>query len=210
MENATRPVSATPPKRILVHICCGPCSVAPLKYFLEGRAEVCGFFHNPNIHPKKEFLARLDAAKTLARILSLNVIFDEEYRPLPFIKGQKASSGDANVKHPPKDSRCLYCYATRLEETAKAAVANGFDAFSSSLLYSTSQRHDEIASLGVDLGRKYGIIFYYKDFRAFWQAGLDESKALGLYRQRYCGCIYSKIERYANAKPRKGARGGTL
>lgn len=206
MENAARPVSATQPGRILVHICCGPCSIAPLKYLLKGTSEVCGFFHNPNIHPKKEFLLRLEAAKTLARHLSLDVIYDEAYRPLPFIKGQKASSGDPNATHPPKASRCLYCYATRLEETAKAAVANGFDAFSSSLLYSTSQRHGEIASIGVDLERKYGIIFYYKDFRAFWQAGLDESKALGIYRQKFCGCVYSRIERYANAKPEKSAK----
>ena len=156
MENAARPVSATQPGRILVHICCGPCSIAPLKYLLKGTSEVCGFFHNPNIHPKKEFLLRLEAAKTLARHLSLDVIYDEEYRPLPFIKGQKASSGDPNATHPPKASRCLYCYATRLEETAKAAVANGFDAFRRSPVQ--HRRGTAIASIGVDLKERHNLL----------------------------------------------------
>ena len=82
MENAARPVSATQPGRILVHICCGPCSIAPLKYLLKGTSEVCGFFHNPNIHPKKEFLLRLEAAKTLARHLSLSFCDEEAGRSI--------------------------------------------------------------------------------------------------------------------------------
>lgn len=190
------PESGKEPGRILVHMCCGPCSIMPLKTFLNGRAEVWGYFYNPNIHPYSEFKKRLEAVKTLASCLSVKVIYNEEYTASSFIKDMKASLG-GDVKYPPKDERCSFCYSTRLEETAKAAKANGFDAFSSSLLYSRYQNHDEIKALGVDLGRKYGIIFYYGDFRSNWQEGIDQSKDMGLYRQKYCGCIYSRIERYS-------------
>ncbi len=183
------------PGRILVHMCCGPCSIYPLKSILGDHAEVWGFFYNPNIHPHSEFLKRLSAVKALAGYLSINVILHEEYKPLPFIKHLKALAN--NLKHPPKDLRCSYCYSLRLEETAKAAKSNGFDAFSSSLLYSKYQNHEKIKELGIDLGKKYGILFYYADFRTGWQDGINESREKGLYRQKYCGCIYSKIERYS-------------
>ena len=196
------------PFKLLVHICCGPCSVYPLKALLAGRAEVSGFFHNPNIHPYSEFKKRLEAAKTLARHLGIDVVFDERYMPRGFIKGVKAKAADlaksrsegpanpaAEERFPSKALRCAYCYSSRLEATARAALEGGFDAFTSTLLYSTSQGHDEIKALGVDLARKYGILFYYEDFRKGWQQGLDETRAIGLYRQRYCGCIYSRIER---------------
>lgn len=197
------------PARILVHICCGPCSIIPLKKLLEGQSKVWGFFHNPNIHPYSEFKKRLESVKRLAALLSVDVIYDEAYRPTGFIKGMKRSVSPGSA-YPQKDARCRYCYSTRLEETAKAAKANGFDAFSSSLLYSRYQDHGEIRRLGVDLAEKYGIIFYYEDFRTFWQDGVDESKAAGLYRQKYCGCVYSKIERYSpKYKIKKSVTGST-
>lgn len=194
--------------KLLVHICCGPCSVYPLKALLAGRAEVSGFFHNPNIHPYSEFKKRLEAAKTLARHLAIDVVFDERYMPVGFINGVRgkgasrswqvgleAGPSTAQERFPQKNQRCAYCYSSRLEATARAAREGGFDAFTSTLLYSTSQGHDVIKTLGVDLAEKYGILFYYEDFRTGWQQGLDETRALGLYRQRYCGCIYSRIER---------------
>lgn len=181
---------------MLVHMCCGPCSIIPLKSALKDRYDIRGFFHNPNIHPYSEFLKRLSAVKTLAACLSVELICDEEYRPTAFVRGMKASI-PGSPKFPPKDSRCSFCYSTRLEETARTASLNGFDSFSSSLLYSRYQDHDEVKRLGVDLGKKYGILFYYEDFRALWQEGIDASKEMGLYRQKYCGCVYSRIERYA-------------
>ena len=94
------------------------------------------------------------------------------------------------------DARCGYCYSSRLEATAKAAKENGFDYFSSSLLYSKYQNHDEIKNIGNELAEKYGISFYYDDFRIGWKQGNKESKDMGLYRQKYCGCIFSEKERY--------------
>jgi predicted adenine nucleotide alpha hydrolase (AANH) superfamily ATPase len=193
---------ATP--RILVHVCCGPCSVMPLKKILGERAEVWGFFHNPNIHPLEEFKKRLAAVKALAGYLELDVIYDESYSPMSFVKGVRIHTG---VKDgvPPFRKRCEYCYSERLEVTAREAKARGFDAFTSSLLYSHYQDHESIKRAGLEFGQKYGIIFYYEDFRPMWQAGIDESKRLGLYRQKYCGCAYSKIERYSNKKSGKAA-----
>ncbi|MBI5237299.1 MAG: epoxyqueuosine reductase QueH, partial [Deltaproteobacteria bacterium] len=112
----------------------------------------------------------------------------------------KAACGLNGRKEPEKDKRCVYCYSSRLEETVKAAARLGFDAFSSSLLYSRFQRHDVIKALGTALAVQYGVRFFYMDFRTGWQEGLTESRAMGLYRQKYCGCIYSKLEREREKK----------
>ncbi len=194
--------------RVLAHICCGPCSIYPLKELLKGRADggstpvVWGFFYNPNIHPYSEFKKRLTAAKTLSNLLAVNVIFHEKYEPSVFVKGVKGAR-DGSARFPGKGKRCDYCYKSRLEKTAKAAVEFGFKYFTTSLLYSKYQMHDEIKKTGIDLGEKYGIIFYYEDYRSGWAQGIEESRALGLYRQNYCGCIYSKFERNAEKREKK-------
>lgn len=188
-------------KRVLVHICCGPCSIYPLKLILGPLVEVWGFFHNPNIHPYGEFKRRLDAVKKLAVLMNLNVIYDETYRPTEFIKGLKAYGGGG--KFPEEGKRCGFCYTTRLDAVARVATERGFDAFSSSLLYSRYQDHEGIKRFGSELARKYGVEFIYHDFREGWQEGIEQSKELGLYRQKYCGCIYSKIERYSKGKNKK-------
>jgi len=197
------------PDRVLAHICCGPCSIYPIKELLKGRADggstpdVCGFFYNPNIHPYSEFKKRLEAAKTLSNHLSLDVIFHEKYEPSVFVKGMNAAASQSGKRHPEHGRRCLYCYENRLEKTAQAAVEFGFKYFTTSLLYSKYQMHDEIKKTGIDLGEKYGIIFYYEDYRSGWVEGIEESRALGLYRQNYCGCIYSKLERNAEKMKKK-------
>jgi hypothetical protein len=188
-------------------MCCGPCSIYPIKSILKERAQVFGFFHNPNIHPYSEFRLRLAAVKKLAGLLGLDVLYDEVYAPTAFIKGMKASLApevEVGAKGPPEGLRCTYCYSERLEATARAAKAHNFDAFSSSLLYSKYQNHDEIKSLGLSLADRYGLKFYYDDFRPGWLSGIEDSKEMGLYRQKYCGCIYSKIERFSKKKKKKG------
>ena len=83
-----------------------------------------------------------------------------------------------------------------MEETAKSAAELGFPGFSSTLLYSRYQNQEMIRELGVKLGERYGVRFHYEDFRTGWQEGINLSKEMGLYRQKYCGCIYSEKERY--------------
>jgi len=183
---------------MLVHICCGPCSIVPLKDVLKGSYEVWGYFYNPNIHPKAEFHLRLEAVKKLASLLSLDVLYEEEYDPREFILGLKAAGG--GPRHPAFGERCAFCYADRMEATARAAAENGFDAFTTSLLYSRYQDHEGIRKFGLDMAEKYGLTFYYEDYRAGWQEGIEASKDMGLYRQKWCGCVYSRIERYSKKK----------
>lgn len=173
--------------KILLHICCAPCAIYPLKELRSEGLEVTGFFYNHNIHPYQEYRRRLDTVREYANKVDLTVVYRDEYRLEEFLEAVADNPGQ----------RCLYCYASRLEATAQAAVENGFSAFTSSLLYSRYQKHDTIRELGESIGARYGIRFHYDDFRRGWQEGVHISKEVGLYRQQYCGCIYSEKERYA-------------
>lgn len=173
--------------KILLHICCGPCALYPLRTLRKAGHDVTGFFYNPNIHPYQEYARRLEAVREMAAREALSLIVRDDYD----LEGFLASVAAAPEK------RCSHCYASRLEAAAVAATTGqGFDAFSSSLLYSRYQRHDEIRVLGEQAANNHGTAFYYEDFRPGWQEGIRLSKEMGLYRQQYCGCIYSEKERY--------------
>ncbi len=171
---------------ILLHTCCGPCALFPLQQLRTTGHQVTGFFYNHNIHPYQEYARRRDAVIQMSEQQSLPMIMRDDYDLEGFL-AQVAAAPDA---------RCSYCYASRLTAAAQAAAEGGFDAFTASLLYSRYQKHDEIAALGERIGNEYGVPFYYQDFRAGWQEGIKLSKEQGLYRQQYCGCIYSEKERY--------------
>jgi predicted adenine nucleotide alpha hydrolase (AANH) superfamily ATPase len=172
--------------RILLHICCGPCALFPLQQLRAERHEVTGFFYNHNIHPYQEYVKRRDTAVHMAEQQKMPLILRDDYDLEDFL---------AHVAAAP-ETRCSYCYASRLRATAHAAAEGGFEAFTASLLYSRYQKHDEIRLLGEQIGAEFGVAFYYEDFRPGWQEGIRLSKDLGLYRQQYCGCIYSEKERY--------------
>ncbi len=172
--------------KILLHICCGPCALYPLRVLREAGHEPAGFFYNHNIHPYREYMNRLSAAREMARREDVLLLVRDAYDLEIFL---------SNVAGSPH-RRCSYCYSSRLRATAAMAAENGFDAFTSSLLYSRYQRHDEIRRRGELAGEEYGVAFHYEDFRAGWQEGIRKSKEMGLYRQQYCGCIYSEKERY--------------
>jgi len=171
---------------ILLHTCCGPCALYPLRTLRSAGHDVTGFFHNPNIHPYQEYVLRRDAVVRMAELESMPLIMNDDYDLEGFL---------SNVAAAP-DQRCTYCYASRLRATARVAAEGGFDAFSAALLYSRFQRHDEIRELGEQAGREFGVAFHYVDFRPGWQEGIRLSRELGLYRQQYCGCIYSEKDRY--------------
>jgi predicted adenine nucleotide alpha hydrolase (AANH) superfamily ATPase len=172
--------------KILLHTCCGPCALFPLQQLRAAGHQVTGFFFNHNIHPYQEYARRRDTAVQMAEQQAMPIIVRDDYDLEVFL---------ANVAAAP-EKRCSYCYSSRLRAVAQAAAAGGFEAFSASLLYSRYQNHDEIRELGEQLGREYGVAFYYQDFRSGWQEGIRLSKEQGLYRQQYCGCIYSEKERY--------------
>ena len=150
--------------------------------------EVVGYFFNPNIHPYQEYEKRLEALRQYSEKVGLEVIYRDEYLLEEFLR---------NVSHRVKE-RCQYCYSIRLEATAQEAKKNSFDQFSSTLLQSTHQNHQLIKETGEKIGKEIGISFYYEDFRQGWRKGVEVSKAMGLYRQQYCGCIYSEKERFLN------------
>lgn len=171
---------------LLLHICCAPCTIYPLKILRGEGMGVTGFFYNPNIHPYLEFKRRLDTLKEYSRQAELDVIYDETYYLREFLREV--------VGH--EDKRCGFCYTLRLREAAKVARKEKYDVFTTTLLYSRYQQHELIIKMAEDIAKEYSIPFYYRDFREGWQEGIDRSKALNLYRQPYCGCIYSEQERY--------------
>ncbi len=171
---------------LLLHICCGPCSIFPISCLQSDNIKVTGYFYNPNIHPFKEFRRRLVTAEDYSRQIGLLLISDRKYGLIEFLRG---------VVHK-ESKRCSYCYNIRLENTVQKAKEEGFDSFSSTLLYSKYQNHQKIISVCEKLSKQYSLPFYYEDFREGWQAGIDKSKDLNMYRQPYCGCIYSEQERY--------------
>lgn len=172
--------------KVLVHVCCANCAIFPVKTLREHGHSVTGFFFNPNIHPYQEYQRRLETVRSYAAATELSMIYRDDYALEEFL---------AQVAPTPAD-RCGYCYRSRLEETARLAAASGFDAFTTSLLYSRRQNHEMIREFGQAMAALYGITFHYQDFRRGWQEGIDTSRAMGLYRQQYCGCIYSEKERY--------------
>lgn len=172
--------------KLLLHICCAPCAIYPVKELRSAGLDVTGLFFNHNIHPYTEYKLRMEALKTYSKMVELEVIYREEYLLEEFL---------TNVAGEPQ-GRCAYCYRSRLEEAARSAAELGFNSFTSTLLYSRYQNQDLIREFGVKLGERYGVKFHYEDFRTGWQEGITLSKEMGLYRQKYCGCIYSEKERY--------------
>ncbi|WP_330873336.1 epoxyqueuosine reductase QueH [Dissulfurimicrobium hydrothermale] len=152
--------------------------------------DAVGYFYNPNIHPFTELEKRLEALKTVAETYGLPVIHDEEIYGLETWLVEMG--GRFKV-----DERCPVCYRMRVEKAAKKAAELGVPYYTTTLLYSRYQRHGLIREIGDEAGRRYGVVFYYQDFRSGWNEGIAISKRLGIYRQPYCGCIFSEAERYA-------------
>ena len=177
--------------RILLHICCGNCAIYPVKTLREQNHQLTGYFYNDNIHPYQEFRKRLTTTREYAEKVDLELTYDEEYRLDEFL---------AAVAQNP-ENRCAYCYRARLTATAKEAKRQGFDGFTTTLLYSRYQRHQEIIDFGRQLAGETGLVFHSEDFRQGWNEGIKISKEMGLYRQQYCGCIYSEKDRYLQKKP---------
>jgi len=179
--------------KVLLHICCGPCALYPLSVLRGEGVAVTGWFYNHNIHPYQEYQRRRDAARQMADQEGLELVVRDEYRLEEFL---------ASVAAAPEE-RCAYCYTSRLDAAAAAAREGGFDAFSSSLFYSRYQNHELMRQQAEAAALRHGVSFLYRDFRPGWQEGIKRSKELGLYRQQYCGCIYSEQERY-QPKERRG------
>ena len=142
------------------------------------------FYFNPNIHPKAEYNLRLQNAEKAASNLNIDLL-KAHYRPKDYFKSLSKEN------YP---QRCSNCYLLRLEETAKMAVALGYEAFSTTLLVSPYQFRELLAKTGKKLAKQYELEFIDKDFRHGYSEGREMAKKLGLYLQNFCGCAYSYIE----------------
>lgn len=236
-----------PGSRVLLHACCGPCSLMPIRHLRGEGLDVTAYFFNPNIHPADEYEKRRAAMRQAGEMLDLPVLFDpqpslpgalavdsagwvtalktevprclavydvcgEEKRKSLFSipadavdgayglkgaltgdpAGNREGEGAVNIRR--EGVRCVWCYRVRMEASARLAKARGFAAFTSSLLYSRYQHHELIVAEAERAARLFGVPFLYRDFREYWQEGIDFSKELGLYRQKWCGCILSMAE----------------
>ena len=169
--------------KLLLHTCCAPCSVYCIKSLREEGIEPTVYWFNPNIHPYMEYKARRDTLKEYTKSIGINAIFDENYGLRDFCK---------NVVND-LENRCVkYCYRIRLEQTAKYAKENGYDTFSTTLLISPYQNHEALKNIGQEMADKYGLTFLYRDFRPGFREGQAEARELGLYMQKYCGCVFSE------------------
>ncbi|MDR7865233.1 MAG: epoxyqueuosine reductase QueH [Sporomusaceae bacterium] len=180
--------------KILLHLCCGPCAAFPVQHLREAGHEIVGYFFNPNIHPYKEFTRRLETSREFAAKVGLDLVVDAAYTLEDYLVRALAAG----------DDRCRACYGLRLEKAARYAGDHGFDCFTTTLLVSPYQRHEIIKEVGESAAASENVPFCYIDFRPGWTEGVRISKELELYRQPYCGCIFSERDRYY--KPRKEDR----
>ena len=175
--------------KLLMHTCCAPCSVYCIDSLREEGIEPTVYWFNPNIHPYIEYKTRRDTLKEYTKSIKVNAIFEENYGLRDFCK---------NVIND-LEGRCKnYCYPVRLEQTAKYAKENGYDYFTTTLLVSPYQNHEALIEVAEKMANKYGVKFLYRDFRVGFREGQAKARELGLYMQKYCGCIFSEEMRYNN------------
>ncbi|HEC88528.1 MAG TPA: epoxyqueuosine reductase QueH [Thermoplasmata archaeon] len=177
--------------KILVHVCCAPCFAYVHERLTREEHDITGYWYNPNIHPYMEYKARRDALKKYAELENVKIVY-ESYDFIEYLKMQ--------LKNAEKPDRCLNCYSYRMKKTAEYAKKENFDTFTTTLLVSPYQYHEEIKKIGNDLSKKYGINFYYEDFRKGFNEGKAITKLYSLYRQQYCGCLISEWERFGGKK----------
>ena len=173
--------------KLLMHTCCAPCSVYCIDSLRAENIEPTLFWYNPNIHPYIEYKTRRDCLRDYAKSIDVNLIIDEEYGLDEFCKNVVSDL----------ENRCVnYCYRKRLTETVRYAAHHGYDTFTTTLLVSPYQKHDELVAVCKELEALSGVKFLYRDFRVGFREGQEKARALGLYLQKYCGCIFSEEDRY--------------
>lgn len=177
-------MTATAPfEKLLLHVCCGPCAVWPLETLLEEGVQVSLLFYNPNIHPSVEWQRRLE-----------NTIKVAEHYQVPLLIRGCSLAGEWIKRADEGRERCRFCYEMRLACVAKEALEAGFDAISTTLLVSPYQDRELILEEGQKAIEGKDLAFIPYDWREGFPRGQARAKELGLYRQKYCGCLVSLEE----------------
>lgn len=180
-------------KTLLLHSCCAPCSSYVIEYLSEF-FDITLLYFNPNISPEAEYRKRVAEVKRLISEMPLKSevkLIEGRYCPQLFFK---AAEGMENL--PEGGERCFKCYRLRLAEAAAAAKEKGFDYFTTTLSISPHKNAQKLNEIGEELEKEYGVKYLYADFkkRGGYKRSIELSHIYGLYRQNYCGCIYSKKE----------------
>lgn len=182
--------------KLLLHVCCAPCSSYCLEY-LSNYFNITVYFYNPNISKKEEYEYRLSEEKRYISIKEFKYpvkITDSNYFPEEFFAAVKG------LEHEREGGlRCRECFRLRLEASAKKAKEHGFDYFTTTLTISPLKNAALLNEIGAEMGEKYGVAWLYSDFkkREGYKRSIELSRKYDLYRQNYCGCIFSKREREA-------------
>ncbi|MGN8799484.1 epoxyqueuosine reductase QueH [Candidatus Merdisoma sp. HCP28S3_D10] len=185
--------------RLLLHSCCAPCSSYVLEY-LSRYFEITVFYYNPNIYPPEEFGKRVEEQKRLIAQLPAEhpiSFLDGPYEPERFYEMARGLD-----QVPEGGERCFKCYRLRLTETAEMARAGKYDYFTTTLSISPLKNAEKLNEIGGQLAKDYGVDYLYSDFkkRNGYKRSTELSREYGLYRQDYCGCVFSMRERRAQQK----------
>ena len=172
--------------KLLLHICCAPCSVYCIQALRGEGLSPEGLWYNPNIHPYTEYRARRDALVGYAERIDLPLHLEDTYGLRPFVQ---AVCGDI-------EGRCAVCYRLRMRETARYATENGYTHFASTLFVSPYQNHELLRREAEQAAAEHGVAFLYRDFRPGFREGQRQARELGFYMQKYCGCVFSEEDRY--------------
>jgi len=170
----------------LVHACCGPCLLAPARALAGEGHEILAYWYNPNVQPYREYRRRLAAFRDVVGREGWPAVVDDRYDVDYFLREVLAG----------REGRCPRCYGERLGRAAARAVAEGCDAFTTTLLISRHQDHDAVLEAGARAGAAEGVEFVPRDFRSLDAESHRLAREMGVYLQGYCGCIYSEEERY--------------
>ena len=187
--------------KLLMHVCCAPCSIECIASLREEGVEPTLFWYNPNIHPFEEYKRRRDTLKGYAETVGAELILEESYGLRDFVRRTAPDFAFGE--------RCEICYDMRLSRTAAAAKEMGFDSFTTTLFVSPYQNRDKLLRVGEAAAVREGVTLQGYDFRPRFQAGQEKAKELGLYRQKYCGCVFSEEERFSNRAKKALRRGET-
>lgn len=189
LEKTLKQIEGTKPK-LLLHVCCAPCSSYVLTYLCD-YFDITILYYNPNISPIEEYNKRLNEAKRLIKELNKDNIhiMECDYENEEF---EKIAKGLEDA--PEGGIRCRKCYKLRIEKAAQFAKENNFDYFTTTLTISPLKNSQVLNEIGRELEEKYNIKYLYSDFkkREGYKTSIILSKKYNLYRQNYCGCIYSK------------------
>lgn len=175
---------------LLLHTCCAPCATYTVKYWQQRGLEVTSFWYNPNIHPFTEHQRRLETLQEFAIKTNLPLIVSQGYDVIEYFRKVAGHEED----------RCIDCFRLRLSVTALVARLKGFDSFTSTLFISPYQNQDLLKEIGESIALKEGVEFLCEDLTAGYRESIAISREIGLYRQKYCGCLYSEWERFGKVK----------